>query len=229
MKKIKKLVSRNELVKQLPHNAVIAEIGVARGDFSQVILTNAFPRKLHLIDAWEYQDKSIYPETVNPQRNSQKKQIQNYNFVLQRFNQQIQKGQVILHKGYSADVLKKFPDHYFDWVYIDANHQYKFVKEDLELCRLKVKEEGLICGHDYCEGNPIVGINYGVIQAVNEFCEKYGWEIVCLADHFWGGINFKSYVLVKDEMYDFYNKKFNNFLRLNLFNIKLKIKKYFGL
>ena len=143
MKKIKKLVSRSELVKQLPHNAVVAEIGVARGDFSQVILANAFPRKLHLIDSWAYQDKSIYPGTINPQRNSQKKQIQNYDYVSQRFSHQIQKDQVVVHKGYSVDILNEFPNNYFDWVYIDANHQYEFVKKDLELCKLRVKKKVL--------------------------------------------------------------------------------------
>lgn len=227
MKKIKKLVSRSELVKQLPHNAVVAEIGVARGDFSQIILINAFPRKLYLIDSWAYQDKSIYPGTINPQRNSQEKQTQNYNYVLQRFNGQIQNGQVLVHKGYSMKILNEFPNNYFDWVYIDANHQYKFVRKDLELCRLKVKEGGLICGHDYCEGNPITEVKYGVIQAVNEFCEKHGWRIVCLADNFWKGINFKSYVLVRNDMYTFYNKKFNQPWRFDISNIKSRLKRYF--
>lgn len=53
------------------------------------------------------------------------------------------------------------------------------MKKDLELCRLKVKKSGLICGHDYCEGNPITRVKYSVIQAVSEFCKKYDWKIIC--------------------------------------------------
>ncbi len=47
---------RHELIKYLPRNAVVAEIGVATGDFSERILTVCQPKELHLIDPWQHQE-----------------------------------------------------------------------------------------------------------------------------------------------------------------------------
>ncbi|MEP1930273.1 MAG: class I SAM-dependent methyltransferase, partial [Roseibium sp.] len=38
---------------------------------------------------------------------------------------------------------------YFDWVYIDGNHLYDFVKEDIEICFRKVRSGGIIAGDDF--------------------------------------------------------------------------------
>ena len=42
-----------------------------------------------------------------------------------------------------------FEDNSLDFVYIDANHAYEFVKEDIELWYPKVKSGGYVMGHDY--------------------------------------------------------------------------------
>ena len=49
----------------------------------------------------------------------------------------------------SGEALEKFPDDYFDWVYIDGNHNDPFVGQDLALARRKVKAGGIISGDDY--------------------------------------------------------------------------------
>ena len=43
----------------------------------------------------------------------------------------------------------KFPDRYFDFVYIDAKHDFKSVYRDISLWKPKVRKGGLLCGHDY--------------------------------------------------------------------------------
>lgn len=199
--------NRTDLVKLLPRNALIAEIGVARGLFSKSILSYSHPKQLNLIDAWLFTDSAFDPDKKHPARDSQEKQNENYQFVLKTFYPQIQSGQVTVQKGLSVDMLNKYPNGYFDWVYIDANHRYEFVKQDLELCRLKVKKKGLICGHDYIGGNFVLGVKYGVIQAVDEFCLMYGWKIVCMADEICEDGNYKSYVLAsrdKSYLYEIY-------------------------
>lgn len=47
------------------------------------------------------------------------------------------------------EAAEDFPDEYFDWVYIDANHQYDFIREDLKIYYKKVKRGGFITGDDY--------------------------------------------------------------------------------
>lgn len=44
-----------------------------------------------------------------------------------------------------------FQDNSLDMVFIDADHRYSFIKHDLELWLPKVKNKGIIAGHD-CEG-----------------------------------------------------------------------------
>jgi predicted O-methyltransferase YrrM len=77
----------------------------------------------------------------------------------------------IIHKinlldSSSIEASIQFKDEYFDIVYIDASHEYEFVKEDIIAWLPKVKKGGIICGDDYIEGWP------GVIKAVNEFFPK---------------------------------------------------------
>lgn len=50
-----------------------------------------------------------------------------------------------------------------DMVYIDAIHEYEFVKRDISLWQGKVKHGGWICGHDYCKHK-----FSGVVRAVDE-------------------------------------------------------------
>ena len=72
-----------------------------------------------------------------------------YQNVLKRFNREINLGKVAIHRGYSHEVCNNFEDNYFDWIYIDGNHQYEFVKKDLELYYPKIKMGGFITGDDY--------------------------------------------------------------------------------
>lgn len=50
----------------------------------------------------------------------------------------------------SVEAAKDFVDEYFNVVFIDADHRYKYAKEDILAWLPKVKRGGLICGHD-CE------------------------------------------------------------------------------
>lgn len=69
-------------------------------------------------------------------------------------------------QNYSNKAHVFFDDNSIDVLYIDANHTYEYVKDDLEYWYPKVKDGGFICGHDYNHKNfP------GVTKAVHEFVE----------------------------------------------------------
>ena len=93
---------------------------------------------------------------------------------------QIQDGQVVIHQGLSTAELAKFPDMYFDWVYLDTSHDYESTRQELELCRAKVKANGSLTGHDYVTGYWVGHCRYGVIEAVHAFCIQYDWEMIYL-------------------------------------------------
>ena len=65
-------------------------------------------------------------------------------------------------KNDSTSESQKYPNEYFDIVYIDASHEYEYVKQDILNWLPKVKLGGIICGDDYTRGWP------GVVMAVNE-------------------------------------------------------------
>ena len=60
-------------------------------------------------------------------------------------------------------------DESLDFVYIDGDHSYEGAKSDIELYYSKVKQNGLIAGHDY--------ENEDIIKAVKELLEDKGIEI----------------------------------------------------
>ena len=63
----------------------------------------------------------------------------------------------------SVKAAKLFPDDYFDLVYIDADHTKESVKEDCATWLPKVREGGILCGHDYGGGWQ------SVVNGVDEF------------------------------------------------------------
>jgi hypothetical protein len=147
----------------MPKNAVCAEIGVWKGDFSKLILDVTSPKKLHLIDPWEFQKEFSERMYGGAVAKSQRDMDIIYEGVKKRFNKF---QNVILNKGKSEKVLQEFPDQYFDWVYIDGNHYYDYVLKDLEMSFLKVKRGGIIAGDDYTWG---VKDAFPVRQAVEDF------------------------------------------------------------
>lgn len=160
----KLITNREELLRILPQNGVVAELGVDEGDFSSLILSINKPKKLHLIDFW------------GSKRYNQDKRKK----VESRFQGNIENKTVEINLGLSTTVVDDFKDNYFDWVYIDTSHSYKTTIEELELYRKKVKVDGIIAGHDYILGNWDGLVRYGVIEAVYEFCIRHNWEIIFL-------------------------------------------------
>jgi predicted O-methyltransferase YrrM len=159
--------NRSMLLDLLPKHGVVAEIGVADGEFSAEILQRTKPQKLHLIDPWD-SPIEIYSEAALDEINI-------------KFQEQINNSTVIVNRGYSHNVIGSFRDEYFDWVYIDAAHDYDNVKQDLECIWRKMKKGGYICGHDYVNWASSED-RYGVTEAVNEFANKTGSKLLFLTN-----------------------------------------------
>ena len=54
-----------------------------------------------------------------------------------------------MHRQTSEAAARLFPHGYFDFVYVDGNHTYQFVRRDLELYRPKLKNDAVLAGDDY--------------------------------------------------------------------------------
>lgn len=191
------LTERENLVAHLPAGGVAAEIGVAAGDFAAVLLDKAKPSKLHLIDPWSHLEsdtlggaallEGVKAGEGGPAPNAEGDK--QFEAIKARFAAE---PRVTLHRQFSYRALSGFPDKHFDFVYIDGNHTYEFVLRDLRDCAAKLKEDGLILGHDFFEDAFAAEQNYAVIDAVNAFLKRTGWIFVALT---WEP--FSSYVLAR--------------------------------
>lgn len=150
--------SREEMLTTLPTEGKVAELGVDEGNFSEQILSITEPESLFLVDVWETER---YGEE---EMRKVKKKFDDF-------------AEVSIVRERSEIALSEFEDDFFDLVYIDTTHSYEQTSKELYVSQRKVKEDGVIAGHDYCVGNVSKGVPYGVISAVHEFCIQENWQI----------------------------------------------------
>lgn len=149
---------REEIVHTFKANK-ICEVGVLRGKFAKHLLSTK-PDELHLVDPWKKFDVKIFKDY---REKTQENWDETYNFVCRKFQND---KEVQIHRMTSLDAARKFPDNYFDLVYIDGNHAYESVKADINAWTSKVKPGGHIGGHDHCTDSvrtavqEVFGLNY---------------------------------------------------------------------
>jgi hypothetical protein len=133
------------------------EIGVMNGCNALNVLQVLPVKKLFLIDPYvPYFDCDRYEVDLSDAKKEAKEKLSVYpqaQFIEKCSNLAVS----------DVDTLQ-------DFVYIDGNHSYSYVKEDIELYHPLVKENGVLGGHDYIEWVPTVG------RAVDEFVEKHNYE-----------------------------------------------------
>jgi Methyltransferase domain len=171
---------REWLLQRLPKHAVCAEVGVYQGRFSEMILRIARPQKLHLIDPWKYEADPAYKQSLygGSEGKNQAHMDGMYESVVKCFTSK----RVEVHRAGSAACSARFADNYFDWIYIDGNHQYEFVKQDLEMYFPKVKSGGFVAGDDYGR-DPNNWTKDGVTRAVDEAINRGLYQKILTENH----------------------------------------------
>jgi len=160
-------IKRDQFLRIFPQGKKIAEIGVAEGDFAKEIIEKASPSVLHLVDPWVYIDDEKYQKDSNNVPDDV--QQERYEKVQERFRDEIKRNSVQLHRKRSREALDDFRDGELDWVYIDGNHTYERVLYDLKNWSSKIREDGFVLGHDFTNGPSAQNMNFGVVEAVEEF------------------------------------------------------------
>lgn len=172
-------INRVELLTLLPKAATVAEIGVDRGHFSAEILRHTQPKKLHLIDPWALDEDDQYLASYNVER---EKMLGAYDRVTRKFADAVTAGGIEIHRTYSTQAAVEFPDHYFDWIYIDAMHSYESVLADLHAYEQKVKPDGFILGHDFSNTKTGRARQFGVVRAVREYVADRKFELMLMTN-----------------------------------------------
>lgn len=162
------------LEQTIPSGGVGAELGVYKGYFTRTLLDVLAPETIHLIDPWyvlgarwewAFGDRSTVEALVG---------------ILRTYAPELTSGRAVLHIGDDTEVLRTFPDRYFDWVYLDTTHDYSHSCKELELLAVKVKTDGVIAGDDW-QSDP-THVHHGVCRAVREFVECEPYELIYADD-----------------------------------------------
>lgn len=155
---------RTDLNKLMPKRQLVgAEIGVAEGLHARDMLQNWKIKKLYLVDVWQTLEQP--GDASEPQEWHDA----NYDNMIE-ITKPWEKKMTVL-KGLSVEMAKKVKDESLDFIYLDGDHSYEGVLADLEAWYPKVKEGGLVSGHDYLNSN------YGVQRAVLDFAKGKKVEI----------------------------------------------------
>ncbi|MES2122636.1 MAG: class I SAM-dependent methyltransferase [Chlamydiota bacterium] len=152
---------------------LIAEIGVNKGETSQ-ILHHLFPTAhLYLIDPWEL--NPTYMHSATPISRKNKHYAKAYDTVVSQF---ANAPNVSILRTTSLQAAPITPNN-FDLVFIDANHEYTHVKQDILTWLPKVRPGGILAGHDY---EPEIPMFSGVKRAVDEI---FGKQMILGKDRLW--------------------------------------------
>ena len=166
------------MIKALPKGGKIAEIGVLRGEFSEVLLAEAQPTELVLVDLWQ---KQTGPYTVDYANDSDFDVC--YAEVVRKFGDN---PVVRIMKMLSVDAAAEFEDEYFDWLFLDANHLKVAVDADLRAWTRKVKAGGYFTGHDYAMCSPHIELK----DTLDAFLAETGRELFCVTTAEWPSFAF---------------------------------------
>lgn len=140
------------------------EIGVEKGRFSYMLCAGIRKlKKLYGVDPYkayaDYRDYLIEGQ-IRGFREMAIKNLAGFRFEL--------------IEETSMEALKHFGDNSLDFVYIDANHDLKYVVEDIVEWTKKVKIGGIVSGHDYTKARDKFGKYwFHVPFAVKAYVEAY--------------------------------------------------------
>jgi len=142
------------LKKIIKEDITVVEIGTLHG-FNALAILNTLPvKKIYLVDPYDdYTDNKEFHITGDKILNEAKKRLKKY------------MGKIVFIRKYSENAIDDIKEK-VDFVYIDGNHDYEYVKKDIELYYKKIKSGGILAGHDFDTGS------LGVCKAVIEFSEK---------------------------------------------------------
>ena len=151
-------------------NLIGIEIGSYAGESAEIFLkSNAF-RLLYCIDPWE----------MNYDPNDDAGKDEGIYLAEKEFDNRFKNNPIIKKvKMKSSEAIDAFRDESIDFIYIDGNHQYEFIKQDLIDYVPKIKKGGIISGHDYGGASHTIGTK----KAIDEFFGRPPKKIY--ADHSW--------------------------------------------
>lgn len=128
-----------DLCSRLPEEAQVVEIGSYAGESAEVFISSLKIRKLYCIDPWEggydLKDKASSSDMGQAEKY--------FDIIAEKYFRQILK-----LKLSSSQAVNFFSNEMLDMVYLDGNHSFEAVYNDIGIWLPKVKTNGILAGHD---------------------------------------------------------------------------------
>lgn len=118
-----------------------AEIGTSKGRFAKWLFAKINGLKLYCVDPW-----AVYDEYIELHDKDRQGEFDGY---FEETKQRLAGQNVEFIRKYSMDAVKDFKDNSLDFVFIDGNHTFEYVINDIAEWSKKVRPGGIISGHDY--------------------------------------------------------------------------------
>ena len=173
----------------------IVEVGVETGAYLDIYYPQleSITEKFYLVDMWQYEGNEDFVDKYSGG---------NYNNELEKGYDRVKRlygdnPKVQMCKGSSEDWAEKFEDGFFDYLYLDADHSKKSVLADLKSWYPKVKNGGIIAGHDvYCDQNNAFREHFDVEGALAEFFSEEQQENIHLTNEY----AYRTWIYLKPEL-----------------------------
>lgn len=111
-----------------------AEIGVRRGRYSKYLCQQNPQLKMYCIDPW-----TVHGSYTQDRQDG----------IYREFLANVAGLNVEVIRKTSMEAVNSFTDESLDFVFIDGNHKFDFVMEDLIYWSRKVRSGGIVSAHDY--------------------------------------------------------------------------------
>ena len=136
----------------------IAEIGSWHGRSTVAIAENT-SGQVWAIDTWQGSDEPVHQQLISTNRPD---------WVMNEFIANTHHCEnITIIRASSINAAAYLHDHRFDFIFIDAAHDYESVYNDIKAWQPLLKENGILSGHDYAPNWP------GVVKAVQELIPSF--------------------------------------------------------
>lgn len=171
-------------MRRLPPSACAVEVGVFLGALSEYLLLRNPDLRLMMVDSWlptELQPEA-YRRTRDEHAHASEEKVSIQRATAIRRAEPFGERARILEMA-SVDAASTVDDESLDLVFLDADHSYEGVRDDIKAWLPKVKSGGWIGGHDY--ENPTTlydfsGVKRAVVEAFPNGVEldaNYTWFV----------------------------------------------------